>query len=305
MTTSESTTALSAGISAATAWSAFDRIIHQTDWRLRIASLNPFKLWVEGDEDFDRYRSLGSSWKSQDQALAWIARRIDETTGSINSSDVRRMHLQMPNLIDDPYSEAFLDGLQTRVRNTVRTEIAAYFDTSLAEWEADANRHADTIENVLEHRRFKAFVGLDQLVSDDACRKALKFLAHRTHWHIAQGENGPALVEDYLFQGIMDRRHSHEETARARCLVARAAEAMFANHLVELRAGSDVKALTKVSIMTELTRRFRTDGVWGLIHTVLPHDRQRTGLSFDDLPDERARAIIRHQDPWLIRARAV
>lgn len=305
MTTSEPTTALSAGISAATAWFAFDRIHHQTDWRLRIASLNPFKLWVEGDEDFDRYRSLGSSWQSQNQALAWIAHRIDETTENINASDIRRMHLQQPGLIDEPYSEAFLDGLQTRVRNAVRTEIAAHFDTSLVEWEADANRHADTIEEILEHRRFKAFIGLDQLVSDDACRKALRYLAHRTHWHIGQSAKGPALIKDYLFNGIMDRRHSHEETARARCLVARGAEAMFANHLTELNAVSVTGAITKGSIMVELTRRFSTDGVWGLIHTVLPYDRQRTGLCLDNFPDDGAQAIIKRQDPWLITARSM
>jgi hypothetical protein len=103
----------------------------------------------------------------------------------------------------------------------------------------------------------------------------------------------------------MDRRHSNEETDRARCLVARAAEAMFTNHLAELNTGLAIGPATKASIMVELTRRFSTDGVWGLIHTVLPHDRQRTGLSLDDFPDERAQAIIQRQDPWLIAAQVV
>ena len=143
------------------------------------------------------------------------------------------------------------------------------------------------------------------MVTDDACRKALKFLAHRTHWHIGQSATGPGLIKDYLFGNIMDRRRSQEETDRARGLVARAAEAMVANHLAKLNAGSITGALTKGSIMVELTRRFSTDGVWGLIHTVLPHDRQCTGLRTEDFPDDGAQAIIGRQDPWLIAARTV
>jgi hypothetical protein len=215
------------------------------------------------------------------------------------------MNLQLPVSTHEPYSEAFLDGLETRISQTVRAEIRDHFDTSLTEWEADANQYADTIEDILHHRRFKAFVGLDQIVSEDAGRKAIKFLDYRTHWHISQDTPVPVLHRNHLFNGIMARRHSDQETDRARCLVARAIEAKVETYTARLAAGATLPALTQASIMTELQHAFSTDGIWGLIHIVLPHDRRRSGHGTSDFTDARAQDIIERQERWLEAAKAL
>lgn len=299
MNTIAGSTPLPEGVSASTAWSAFDHIVHRTDWRPRIRTLKPIRLWIEGDDAFQHARSLATSWKSGDQALAWVSARIEEAAARVDPTTVRRMNLQQPASIDEPYAEAFLDGLRTRIQRTVRSEIQDHFDTSLAEWEADALRFTDTIEDIVEHRKFSADVGLDQIVSEDACRKALKFLHHRTHWHITDGDTVPVLNPDHRFRNILTRRHSHVETARARDLVARAIEAVIRNHIDHQLAGAELNALTKGGIMTVLEHRFRTDGVWGLIHTVLKHDRKLREGQGEGYDEGVGGALIQRQAPWL------
>ena len=235
--------------------------------------------------------------------MAWVSARIEEAAARVDPTTVRRMNLQNPTSIDEPYAEAFLDGLRTRIQHAVRSEIQDHFDTSLAEWEADAFRFTDTIEDIVEHRRFSALIGLDQVVSEDACRKALKFLHHRTHWHITDGDTVPVLIPDHRFRNILSKRHSHAETARARHLVARAAQAVVRNYIDQQLAGAELNELTKGSIMTTLDHRFRTDGVWGLIHTVLPPDRKRWNGQ-DSFDNGVGRSLIDRQAPWLVAAQS-
>ena len=102
-------------LNAAMVWSAFDGVCMSTDWRLRVASLEPLKLSVEYDEDFQAALSGSNSWLTRDKANAWIATRTLQLAAAIDKTCVRRLSLQSPRSASDADTALLLANLRRRI----------------------------------------------------------------------------------------------------------------------------------------------------------------------------------------------
>jgi hypothetical protein len=290
---------LPASIAAPMAWAAFDDLLTRTDWRLRVECLEPLKLSVEYDQAFQSALSGSDSWLTRDQATAWIAKRILQLAAGVDKTSARRFCLQLPRSVADGDTALFLANLRRRITDSVRAELTAHFDTSLAHWETDALRFSSTAEDRELRRQFDAFTGLDQLVSVDAARKAVHFVYFRTHWFLSEESGRIALKPDHLFAKLQSHRCSLDETTRARSLVARCVEVQVEDNARRIASGQDVAPVTRASIHDQIKKRFHIDGVWGLIHLVLVRDRRRYHLDRPPILEDQADALIHRQSPRL------
>ena len=290
---------LPATLNAAMVWSAFDSVCMSTDWRLRVASLDPLKLSVEYDEDFQAALSGSNSWLTRDEAKAWIATRTLQLAAAIDKTCVRRLSLQFPRSASDVDTALLLANLRRRITDTVREELTVHFDKSIAHWEADAFRFGNTAEDRQLRHRFVAFTGLDQLVSIDAARKAVHFVYFRTGWHLSSEGGGIELMTDHRFAKLQSHRYSLDEALRARSLVARCVEVQVEDNARRIAAGQEVAPVTRASIHDQIKIRFAADGVWGLINFVLLRDRRRYNLEMPEVINEEAEILIQRQRPRL------
>lgn len=127
----------------------------------------------------------------------------------------------------------------------------------------------------------------------------MKFLIHRTGWNLQGDPDDPDLVTDWKFSMFLSRRNSDDEMLRARSLVARAVEQIYADNSRRRMEGQRITPITRFAITDLIQKRFNQDGVWGLIHLVLDSDRGRYGLIKPTNPD--ARALLDRQQPRLFR----
>lgn len=257
------------------AWSAFDYVFSSTDWRLRLLSLEPLSFTVEYDEAFASCLSGGNDWKLKNQALSWISNRVLELAASFNKTSVRRVSLQLPETPEDHVAQALLSNLERRIRDTVLDELVAHFDHSIPEWERSVQIEVARIPDTDTRWRVFRYVGLDQVVSIDAGRKAIHFVFSRTHWHLTEQDGKILLNPDWRFEQVRAQRASLDEQTRARSLVARCIEVLVEEHAREQRAGVDVAPMTRLRLKCEVKRIFAERGVWGMIELVLPRDRAR------------------------------
>jgi hypothetical protein len=281
------------------AWAAFDDVLTGTDWRLRIERLEPLKLGVEYDDAFQAALTRSCSWLTRDQAAAWIATRVLQLAAAIDKTGARRFCLQLPRSVADGDTSLFLANLRRRITDSVRAELTAHFDLSIAHWETDALRFSSTTEDRELRRQFEAFTGLDQLVSVDAARKAVHFVYFRTHWFLNDEGGRIELKPDHLFAKLQSHRCSLDETTRARSLVARCVEVQVEDNACRIASDHDVAPVTRASIHDQIKKRFHLDGVWGLIHLVLVRDRRRYHLDRPPILEDRADALIHRQSPRL------
>lgn len=294
---------LPASITAPMAWAAFDDVLNRTDWRLRIECLEPLKLSLEYDHSFQTALSGSASWKTRDQAAAWVASRILQLAAGVDKTSARRFCLQLPRSVADGDTALFLANLRRRITDSVRAELTAHFDTSVAHWEADALRFSSATEDRELRRQFDAFTGLDQLISVDAARKAVHFVYFRTHWFLNDEGGQIELKPDHLFAKLQSHRCCLDETTRARSLVARCVEVQVEDNARRIASGHDVAPVTRASIHDQIKKRFHHDGVWGLIHLVLVRDRRRYHLDRPPILDDQADTLIQRQSqrlfiPW-------
>ena len=279
-------------------WSAFDGVCMSTDWRLRVASLDPLKLSVEYDEDFQAALSGSDSWLTRDKAKAWIATRTLQLAAAIDKTCVRRLSLQLPRSASDADTTTrLLANLRRRISDTISDEITCHFETSISHWEADALRFSRNTEDRELRRRFEAHTGLDQLVSIDAARKAVNFVYFRTAWHLGREGAGVTLLADHRFAKLQSHRNSLDETTRARSLVARCVEVLVEDNSRRIASGQDIAPVTRASIHDQIKLRFQSDGVWGLIDLVLHRDRGRYILVEPDLMNDQVWALLCRQRP--------
>jgi len=281
------------------AWAAFEEVLESTDWRLRILGLDPFNVSIEHDDEFQAALAGADSWLSRDQARAWIATRVLQLAAAIDKTCVRRLCLQFPRSASDADTALLLANLRRRIIDTVRGELTAHFDKSIAHWEDEAFRFSNTAEDRQLRHLFDAFTGLDQLVSTDAARKAVHFVYFRTAWHLRDTGDGVELMTDHRFAKLQSHRYSLDEALRARSLVARCVEVQVEDNALRIAAGQDVAPVTRASIHDQIKMRFAADGVWGLIHLVLIRDRQRYILRAPDPLNEEAQTLIQRQLPKL------
>lgn len=296
-----SDTKLSDSLTAPMAWEAFDDIFTKTDWRLRITGLDPLSFGVEYDLAFETCLASAGAWQHRDQAKAWIAHRVLELADHLGKTNVRRMNLQVPSSSDDPYAGSFLSGLERRIQDKVRSDLFAHFDTSVVEWEREALAYASSLGTLHAAEDFSQYVGIDQLVSDDAARKAIRFVFWRTHWHLAGAGNDLELVPDFRFDRARYSRGSIDETARSRSLVARCIESLFEDNARRRLYGGNDLPVTRHSLKTYTDQRFEKEGVWGLIHIALPRDRVIYRLERPDPTDARAIDLVKQQEPRLYK----
>ncbi|WP_339913578.1 hypothetical protein [uncultured Brevundimonas sp.] len=62
---------------------------------------------------------------------------------------------------------------------------------------------------------------MDQIVSVDAARKAIRAMFSRCHWFLTEDGDQTMLNPDWRFEQIRGQRSSLDEQTRARSLVAR------------------------------------------------------------------------------------
>jgi hypothetical protein len=295
--TPSSITGLPPTIAAQMAWAAFDDVLISTDWRLQIDCLDPLKLGVEHDEDFQKALSGADAWLLRAQARAWIATRVLQLAAAIDKTCVRRLSLQFPRSASDADTTRFLANLRRRISDTISTEITCHFDTSISHWEADALRVSRNTEDRELRRRFDAATGLDQLVSVDAARKAINYVYFRTAWHLGSEGIGITLLTDHRFAKLLSHRNSLDETTRARSLVARCVEVLIEDNSRRVASGQDVAPSTRASIHDQIKLRFHNDGVWGLIDLVLHTDRIRYNIAQPDYMNKQVWALLCRRRP--------
>ena len=283
-------------IAAPMAWVAFDDVFDHTDWRLRLASLDPFKLVVEHDEDFGAALSGTSSWRGRDQARAWIANRILQLAVAINKTFVRRCSFQLPETPEDAMAEVLLSNLERRIRDIVLDELVDHFDQSIPEWERGIQVEVAALDDTDTRWQVSRFAGLDQVVSVDAMRKAIRFVFARTNWYLNEVNGVTQIVPDWRFEQVRALRASLDERTRARSLVARCIETLVEDHAREQRAGVEVAPMTRLRLKSEIERIFHEKGVWGVIETVLPRDRSRHYLRCPEGLGERLEGLVQQQE---------
>lgn len=305
MTLTTAGTPMPASVSSQLAWAGFEHIFTQTNFRLQIAAFEPISLTVEHDAAFCLCLSGSDAWEPAEKANGWVASRVLELAAAIDKIAVRRLNLQVPRSGDEPAIDAFLTGLQRRLKDDLRVEISRHFDCSLEQWTEEAMAFAYGDDNS-PHDRLRLFnyAGLDQLVSVDAGRKAQKWIFGRTHWWLSGTGTDLTLNPDYKFDFAKSHRGSIDETMRARSLVARAIQGIVDEGVRRAKADEVFAEVTRASIKADLARVFENDGPWGLIHLVLATDRRRFHISPPPWTNARATALLERQDPWLFEPAA-
>ena len=281
------------------AWKAFDYIFSETDWRLRFQCLDPVSFNVEYDDVFASCLSGSNEWQSKHQALSWIANRVLELASSFDKTYVRRVSLQVPATPEDPMAEPLLSNLERRIRNTVLDELVAHFDTSIPEWEREVQVDVAGIDDPHVRWQVSRYVGLDQLVSVDAARKAIRFVFSRTFWFLKEVNGVVSIEPDWRFEQVRALRSSLDEQTRARSLVARCIETLLEEHAREQRAGVEVAPMTRLRLKAEVERRFAEKGCWGLIELALPRDRSRHYIRAPGCLGESLRGLLHKQEERL------
>ncbi len=304
MTLTTAGTPMPASVSSQLAWDAFEKIFTQTNFRLQIASFDPISLTVEHDAAFGACLSGSDAWEPSEQARGWVANRVLELAAAISKTSIRRLGLQVPREGDDPAIDAFLTGLQRRLKDDLRIEISRHYDVSLTQWEEEAMAFAYGDDNPHDRLRLFNYAGLDQLVSVDAGRMALKWIFGRTHFHLTGTGADLVLNPDYKFDFARAHRGSVDETMRARSLVARAVQVIVDEGVRRAKADEVFAEVTRTSIKADLMRVFERDGPLGLIHLVLPTDRRRYHIVAPPWSNARATALLERQDPWLFEPAA-
>ena len=305
MTLTTAGTPMPASVSSQLAWAGFEHIFTQTNFRLQIAARDPISVTVEHDAEFGSCLSGSDAWEPSEQARGWVAHRVLELAAQVDKTSLRRLCLQVPRPGDEPAIEAFLTGLQRRLKDDLRIEISRHFDVSLEQWTEEAMAFAYGDDHN-PHDRLRLFnhAGLDQLVSVDAGRKALKWIFGRTHFHLTGTGADMILHDDYKFDHARSHRGSVDETMRARSLVARAVEVIVDEGVRRAKADKIFAPVTRASIKADLERIFQKDGPWGLIHLVLATDRRRYHISSLPWTNATAIALLERQDPWLFEPTA-
>jgi len=292
-------TPMPASVSSYMAWDAFDTVFSKTNFRLQIAAFDPIKLSVEHDAAFSECLSGAATWEPSEKARGWVANRVLELTTQVDKTSVRRLCLQVPRPGDEPAIEAFLTGLQRRLKDDLRVEISRHYDTSLQQFEEDALAFAYGADDGHERVQFYRFAGLDQLVSEDAGRRGLKWIFGWTHFHLTGTGADLVLNPDYRFDTVKSQRSSSDETTRARSLVARAVQVIVDEGVRRAKADELFAPVTRASIKADLERVFQKDGPLGLIHLVLATDRRRYHITPPPWQNARATALLERQDPYL------
>lgn len=291
--------ALPETVSSVMAWRAFDDVFSGTDWRLKLLSLSPVLLSVEHDDEFGENLAAGDSWKARDRARAWVCGRVVQLAASIDKTAIRRFSLQLPDTEDGPVAEALLSNLERRIRDTVLDELVAHFDSSISEWEREVQVEVARIDDPHVRWQVSRYAGLDQLVSVDAARKAIRFVFSRTFWFLKDVNGVVAIEPDWRFEQVRALRSSLDEQTRARSLVARCIETLVEEHAREQRAGVEVAPMTRLRLKAEVERRFAEKGCWGLVELALPRDRSRHYLRAPECLGESLRGLLDKQEERL------
>jgi hypothetical protein len=299
MKNSASPSPLAIDIPAATSWEAFETVFSKTNFRLQIATRDPISLTVEHDAAFGACLSGSDAWEPSEQARGWVANRVLELAAKVDKPSIRRLGLQVPRPGDEPAIDAFLTGLQRRLKDDLRIEISRHYDVSLTQWEEEAMAFAYGDDNPHDRLRLFNYAGLDQLVSVDAGRKAHKWIFGRTHWWLSGTGADLTLNPDYKFDHARAHRGSSNETMRARSLVARAVQVIVDEGVRRAKADEVFAEVTRASIKADLMRVFEKDGPWGLIHLVLATDRRRFCIAPPPWQNARATALLDRQAPYL------
>lgn len=277
------------------AWTAFDHIFTEVDWRLRFQCLDPVSFDVEYDDAYASCLSRGEPWRGTLQARSWIANRVLELASSFNKTFVRRCSLQLPETPEDATAEALLSNLERRIRDMVLDELVDHFDQSIPEWERDIQVEVAALDDPDTRWQVSRFVGLDQTVSVDAMRKAIRFVFSRTHWYLNEVKGVTQVIPDWRFEQVRALRASLDERTRARSLVARCIETLVDDHAREQRAGVEAAPMTRLRLKAEIERIFHEKGVWGVVETVLPRDRSRHHLRCPEGLGEHLEGLVQQQ----------
>lgn len=288
-----------ASVSSQLAWAGFEHIFTQTNFRLQIAARDPISLTIEHDAAFGSCLSGSEAWEPAEKAKGWIANRVLELAAQVDKTSIRRLCLHVPRLGDEPAIDAFLTGLQRRLKDDLRIEISRHYDTSLEQWTDDAMAFAYGEENPHDRLKLFSYAGLDQLVSVDAGRMALKWIFGRTHFHLTGTGADLVLNPDYKFDVVRSQRGSISESIRARSLVARAVQVIVDEGVRRAKADEVFAPVTRASIKADLERVFEKDGPWGIIHLTLMTDRRRYHIAPPPWQNARATALLERQDPYL------
>lgn len=294
---------LPSDISASMATEAFHHVCDLTDWRLRVSSLDPITVRVEHDEGFRDCVASAGSWRTRDRGRAWIANRVLELTDAIDKTSIRRLSLQHPHSMDDGDTDLFLEHLRWRIEDTIRTELRAHFDGSVRQWESDVRDFIGGEDDRTLQTALLFYVGLDQVVSVDDCRKAIKAVFTRMHWYLEGEGRSLKLVPDHRFRMIQTRRGGPDDRTRARSLVARGIQVLFDDSVSRIKDGQLVADMTRDSLRDAIKQRFDRDGVWGLIDLVIATDRERYYLSEPHVLNADGALLIERQrvrlfEPW-------
>ena len=295
MLNTSSTGPIPAGIRSPQALDAFHHIFDLVDWRLSLVSLEPISVGVEYDDDFREWLEHPGSWKTSETARTWFAKRIVDLAGDMDNTYIRSLSLQHPHSIRDADTGPFLDHLRWRIERIIRAELHAHYDTSISQWESDASDFVGGDDDRMLRERLLLFLGLDQVVSTDAARKAIKHVFNRMHWHLVGTGASLTLVPDHLFRVIQPRRAASDERTCARSLIARGIQVLVDDHVRRFRAGEDLAPLTRDAIRDTIQRKFDGDGVWGLIDLVIRSDRERYYIATPYPVTDHAAALIERQ----------
>ncbi|WP_395944398.1 hypothetical protein [Brevundimonas sp.] len=286
-------------ITAPIAWEAADFITQLTDWRIIQANADPLTFDIEWDDVFAGDFDSCGAWETRDFANAHIAQWIaDLIRTGLNKTSIRKMSLQVPQ---EAQSEPFLAGLKERVCIALSDALRVHYDQSLKQWERDARTCTGLIEDPIDQDRFRAYVGLDQVVSEDAARKAIKYVFHRMHWHLEQDDRWVTLEPDWRFSRAAPRRDATDEATRARALVCRCVDVLAKEDLdLRLHQG-DQSHMTRDTLRDDLEKRFAKDGVWGLINLALVRDRMVFSIPSPNLEHKNSKKIVERQDRRLFK----